>query len=416
MRAAVRWAATAVASLMTGACSGDAGNAPTAEVIDSAGVRIVTHDLTDVTIPTYRIVAEHDLQIGVRDGATEYTFSRIPDLAVAHDGSIVVSDGVAQELRVYDAHGMHHRTIGQRGEGPGEFANPPIIAGLAGDTVFAFDSRSSRVTSFTMSGDLIDMTTLRSRTIGRPLFMIRQDDGTYLSQSRWVDPSGQDSGPQEMRLDLDSITIEHLDATGALIDTVRVIADRHLARAVQDRGGGVFATQQAQTPYSARGFMRSDGVRPIVGRNDSFELELLGPTGDAQTVLRVLGVQHPATADEIRARQEAAVREALGEGEIDPSVWMLNIEFLPDRLQAFTTIVVSDDGDVWVALTEYDMSGGYDWLVFTPAGELRGMVHTPPDMRLFEIGSDFIVGVVFDEFDVPYVRRYPLLPSRDTGA
>ena len=129
----------------------------------------------------------------------------------------------------------------------------------------------------------------------------------------------------------------------------------------------------------------------------------------------MLGVQHPATADEIRAHQEASIREELGDGEIDPGIWLLNIEFLPERLPAFEEIVVSDDGDIWLALTEYDSSAGYDWLVFAPRGELRGLVHTPPDMQLFEIRSDYIVGVVLDEFDVPYVRRYPLLPSPDGG-
>ena len=362
----------AVLVLCLAGCSGSVGGAPTAEVVDSAGVRIVTYDLTDVTVRTYRIVAEHDLQIGVLDGAPEYTFSRIPDLAVARDGSIIVSDGVAQELRVYDTNGTYQRTIGQQGDGPGEFATAPEIAGLAGDTVFAFDSRSRRVTSFSMSGDLIETTSLRSAAIGRPLFLIRQDDGTYLSQSPWVDPSGQDTGPQDMRLDLDSIAIVHLDAAAALIDTVRVLADRTRARAVQVSGGGIFRTQQANTPYSALAFMRSDGVRPMVGRSDALELELLGPAGEAQTVLRVLGVQRSATADEIRAHQEAAIREELGDGEIAPSTWLLNIEFLPDRLPAFTAIVTSDDGDVWVALTEYDGSGGYDWLVFTPSAELRG--------------------------------------------
>ena len=233
--------------------------------------------------------------------------------------------------------------------------------------MFAFDSRSRRVTSFSLNGDLIETTGLRSPSIGRPLSVIRQDDGTYLSQSPWVDPSGQDTGPQDMRLDLDSIAIVHLDAAAALIDTVRVLADRTRARRVQDRGGGILATQQANTPYSALAFMRSDGVRVIVAHSGVFELDLPGPAGEAQTVLRVLGVQHPATADEIRARQEATIREELGDGEIDPAVWLLNIEFLPDRLPAFAAIVISDGGDVWVALTEYDGSGGYDWLVFTRA-------------------------------------------------
>lgn len=410
MRRASRWAATAVIAVVPGGCSGDAGSAPAAEVIDSAGVRIVTYDLTNGTVPTYRIVAEHDLQIGVRDGTPEYTFSRIPDLDVAPDGSIVVSDGVAQELRVFDMHGVYRRTIGRRGDGPGEFATAPVIVGLAGDTVFAFDSRSSRVTSFTIEGELIEITTLRPESIGRPSFMIRQRDGTYLSQSRWVNPSRLGE-VYEIRLDLDSIVISHLDATGALIDTVAVKADRKLARRVRGRGDGTFSTVQAQPPYVARAFVRSDGARPLFGRSNSLELELMTSGGEVRTVLRVLGAEHPATADEIRTRQEAAVREALGDGEIDPMTWMLNVEFLPDRLPAFANIVVSNGGDVWVALMEYDRSGGYDWLVFNPVGELRGVVHTPPDMQLFEVRSDFIVGVAFDELDVPYVRRYPLHPS-----
>jgi hypothetical protein len=62
-------------------------------------------------------------------------------------------------------------------------------------------------------------------------------------------------------------------------------------------------------------------------------------------------------------------------------------------------------------LTEYDLSGGLDWLVFTRIGELRGKVHTPPELRLRHVHDDFVVGFVLDELDVPYVRRYPLLPG-----
>jgi len=414
MRGAARWAVPAFAAVVAGACSGDQAEGPTAEALDSAGVRIVTYELKDVQIPTYRVAAEHDLEIGVRDGAPEYSFSRIPGLAVTRDGSFVVSDALAQELRVYDATGTYVRTIGQRGEGPGEFASAPAIVGLAGDTVFVFDRRSRRVTSFLVSGDLIEMTTLRSDDIGRPVFVIRLDDGTYLSQSPWINPSGE-SGPQDMRLDLDSIAIEHLDPTGMLIDTVRVMADRGMARAVQVRASGVFATQQAPAPYSARAFVRSDGRRTILGRSDAFELALLGQAGDAPTLLRVRGVAHPATADQIRAHQEAAIREELGDGELNPTTRMLNLGFLPDRLPSFASIVIADSGDIWVALTEYDGSEGYDWLVFSPAGELLGTVHTPPDTRLLAIHDDFVVGVVLDEFDVPYVRRHALLASPEGG-
>ncbi len=411
MRGVLRGAAAACMVVATSGCAGDASR-PTAEIVDSAGTRIVTYDLSNVTVPTYRILSDHDLEIGEQDGAPEYTFSRIADLAVAKNGHIVVSDGVAQELRVYDASGEFRRTIGRRGDGPGEFATAPIIAGLAGDTIFAFDSRSNRVTSFLTTGDLVAETTLRAGDSGRPQFVIRLDDGTYLSRSIWVDP-GATEASYEMRLELDSIVIEHVEPAGTLMDTLRVIADRTRARSVEISAEGLFRTLAMATPYAARAVMGSDGLRLIVGHSDAFQLEWIGPSTEVETVLRVLGVQHLATAEEVRARQETAIREAVGDREIDPRVWRANIEYLPEQLPAFGDVVVGDLGDVWVALTEYDLSEGLDWLVFTSTGELRGTVHTPPEFRLREVRNDFIVGFVLDELDVPYVRRYQLAQVLD---
>jgi hypothetical protein len=69
---------------------------------------------------------------------------------------------------------------------------------------------------------------------------------------------------------------------------------------------------------------------------------------------------------------------------------------------------VDDTGDVWVALQEYDISEGLDWLVFTPEMELRDVVRSPADVQLLYASEDWIVGVYRDELDVPFVRRYPL--------
>lgn len=52
-------------------------------------------------------------------------------------------------------------------------------------------------------------------------------------------------------------------------------------------------------------------------------------------------------------------------------------------------------------------------VLFDPAGDLLGRTHSPPDMTLFEVHSDFVV--VVDDFDVPVVRRYPLLSGVPEG-
>ena len=290
------------------------------------------------------------------------------------------------------------------------FGNAPTIVGLSADTVFALDSRSSRLTSFLIGGDVIAMTSPGSETTGRPVFMIRQDNGTYLSQSPWVNRE-PDRSVHDMRLELDSTVIERLGANGAPIDTVLVIADRNRVRLSQAAAGGSIRTIQATPPFVARAFLRSDGLRPVIGRSNSFELQLLEREGQPQTALRVLGVQNPMTGEELRRRQEAAIREEYGE-DGNVAAQRLNVEYIPDRLQAFQDIVVSEGGDIWVALTEYDgWESGYDWLVFDADGGLRGSVRTPPGLSVYEVHSDFLIGVFRGDFDVSYVRRYPLEPS-----
>jgi hypothetical protein len=399
---------TALLAAGLSGCAGANDRGPAAEVTDSAGIRIVTYDLAGITVPTYRTVTEHDLEIGALDGAPEYAFSRVATVAVTDVGAIVVSDAVAQELRVYGADGTYVRTLGRRGDGPGEFASPPLVADVSGDTVFAFDPRSARVSLLSLGGELLGEVSLRSEAIGRPESVVRHGDGTYVVQAPWIGPSAASTESYELRAELDSVVVLHVDGRGTLLDTLRVMADRTRARSVENRGSGILRTLQAPTPYGARAYVRAGGPHILVARSDAVDLRFLDPAEERWTFLRVSGVEHTATAADILAHQEAALREDFGDEEIDPFVLQVNTAFLPDRLPAFTNVLVTEDGDVWMALAELDASAGYDWLVFSGEDELRGVVHTPPDLLVHDVGRDFVVGVVTDELDVPYVRRYPL--------
>jgi hypothetical protein len=281
-----------------------------------------------------------------------------------------------------------------------------MIVGVSGDTVVTFDRRASRVTVFELNGHLVE--TVDVGAVGVADLVIRMADGTYLAQSRWIDPNVRVS-LHEMRLELDSAVVTRLDSGGNVLDTVQVMPDRTRARIVQDAGGGGVRTIQANSPYSVRAVVRSTGMGLIVGHSGIFELKIFGADSLQDAVLRVRGVDHPATAREIRAHQEAAIREEIGDRELEPNLRRLNLDFLPARLPSFTNVVLSDNGDFWVGLTEYDLSSGMDWLVFDRNGALLGSVHTPPEFRLRAIRADYVVGFILDEFDVPFVRRYPLL-------
>lgn len=389
------------------ACAPGDTSAGGAVVTDSAGVRVVRHDLTGVDVPPWRELAQHDLQIGVRDGEAAYSFSGVAEVGVADDGTIVVSDRVAREVRIFDPDGVWVRTLGGPGEGPGEFATAPAVAGIAADTVFLFDRLSARITPWTLGGDYSSPITLNDEAVGRPLVTIRQDDGTYLVQSRWT--GGGLPQPHDVDLVLDSVAIARATADGTLDDSLHVMPDRRMAEIVQAEGDRM-RVARAEPPYAARAFMLNDGSRTAVAHGSTFDFGFLDRSG--QIVLRVVvdGVQHPASREDIRRRQQERILEDLDPDEITPMVRQLNVEFAPEKLQAFTTARFSTNGDLWVALQDFDEIDGTRWLVFAPDGSLRGSVHTPESFRLHHIRPAYLVGIVTDEFDVPYVRRYPLRP------
>jgi len=60
------------------------------------------------------------------------------------DGLLYVADTQAHQIKVFDMTGRRVKTIGQRGEGPGEFNFPTFLA-LSGDRLVVSDTMSARV-------------------------------------------------------------------------------------------------------------------------------------------------------------------------------------------------------------------------------------------------------------------------------
>ena len=93
------------------------------------------------------------LRIGDADDP-DLGFSRVGSVAVSPDGRVFVVESQDLEIRVFDSTGQLIGRMGRRGEGPGEFENPPQI-GLVGDTVWAYEAFIDRLTLFRTDGTLI---------------------------------------------------------------------------------------------------------------------------------------------------------------------------------------------------------------------------------------------------------------------
>ncbi|MGD2047004.1 MAG: hypothetical protein PVJ80_10470 [Gemmatimonadota bacterium] len=99
------------------------------------------------------IGATEELRIGSVDDPA-LGFSNIASVDVDEAGRVYVLDALDMQIRVYGPDGSLLGRLGRRGDGPGEFARPPIV-GVLGDTVWAVDFAGGRITRFRRTGELL---------------------------------------------------------------------------------------------------------------------------------------------------------------------------------------------------------------------------------------------------------------------
>jgi hypothetical protein len=98
---------------------------------------------------------KEELSIGVADGAEEYMLGEIADIALARDGSIYVFDRQVPAIRHYDTQGKFLRTIGRRGQGPGEYHSASGLAALRDGRLLLWDTGNWRINVYAANGDVL---------------------------------------------------------------------------------------------------------------------------------------------------------------------------------------------------------------------------------------------------------------------
>ena len=254
-RAAVAWSCGVL--VLLGACGDGGERIPSpAQFIDSAGVAIVTNPSGDAVYAA--IAPEPVLSIGAIDGPAEVLFGRIASVAVDGAGNLIVADGQMNEIRLFDASGVHLQTIGGPGEGPGEFRGLAGAWRAAEGAIVAADQRLDRITRFGRDGELLATATFQGpgeRPRMRSIHLA--GPGAFLSRVESLSlPSLEGAFSLEDALESISDPLgsraEYLvryDLEGALVDTVATVPGQ--ATRTSTRGSGAnFAIEVMRVPFS----------------------------------------------------------------------------------------------------------------------------------------------------------------------
>jgi hypothetical protein len=365
-----------------------------------------------------------ELSIGVEDGAEEYMLGEIADIALGRDGSIYALDRQVPVIRHYDAQGKYIRSIGRRGEGPGEYRSVSGLAVAPDGRLLVWDTGNWRINVYSPSGDAI---------------------------TQWLTPSG--SGGSSMATYARAISVDNAGRIvtrkvifnaedirnrptvwlrfrpdGRVLDTLRAPHFTDVPELMATSGR---ATVTRGVPFMPQRLVALSPLGAfIAGYPDRYAFEIHQPDGSVISIRRQVKPEPVSRSERANARREVEERMR----QTDPT-WSWNGPDIPDVKPFYADLQVALDGRIWVAILPEvstrigsTTSGGgmgpsraprprpqgppppdprpalYD--VFEPDGQYLGQVQVPARVSSVVRRGDTVWAVAFGEDDVPRIKRY----------
>ena len=323
--------------------------------------------------------------------------------AVAADsrGNIYILDGFAQEIQVFDVEGGFLRTLGGRGEGPGEFreALGPAIA--RGDTLWVADGRAPRYSIFAPDGTFMG-TRVRRATWG--LITERctiAPDGSYME---W----GVRYPNRERSEDPSDVDLVHYHPVRVSPDAERQDTLPHLE----------FVLQLADLPsagvrrpvWFGPGLKRALGCRDDVwfAPSSAYRVSRRTLAGDTTVVFTLEGVT-PAAVDEADRDEVRATFERYPELASASALMRDHLRALPEHKPVIAGLFVDGAGHVFVVPETSRVDEGTAIDVFREDGVFLGRVAVPETVEINPnrayATEDYLLFAGEDDAGTPYVTR-----------
>lgn len=360
--------------------------APTVAV-DSTGVRIVTSQPL-ASDATCAVGAEPLVVIGNREDDPSHLFARVSGVARLSDGSVAVADRTVGEVRIFDDTGEHLRSFGGFGDGPGEFRRPWRIWVQPGDTLWVGDYRPWRYNVFAADGQW-------SRAVQlEPTYLNPSRGGGVLSGGALI-ASRTTSVSQSFETP-DTLVVEAHGPDGKFVGVLARLPNR---RQEQLPGDDVYIHRifDSNASVSAR------GDRIALSTSSDPEVRILDSEYRLTTIVRwdagdrsVRGSDVDAYRDEVRALQAE---------RLDP-LYVNPRRPAADMFPAFHSVLMGNAGHLFVFPYRRPGQPAAGAMIFAPTGEFMCHMQPKPGFSVWEAGSDYLLGVHFDELDIATVMVY----------
>lgn len=400
------------------------------------------HGQTTIELPADDRALSTDFEevyrVGSFDGDLWETFGEITGLSFDAAGNLFILDRQASQVTVVDARGTFVRTVGQAGEGPGEFRMPTAFTAMPDGSLVIADLGHRSYQLFDADGAFERMVSMGAGDMIRLGEIASHPSGTAIVSGGGSMAISMRSGPGGTPVVPDTRPIDVVSLTGDVADVETLAEAWHPPRVDRPQrleGGGVriqmsMAGPRTFEPRLLVGVLPDGGV--AYADSSAYEINIVGPDGGRS---RVLTRNHQPR--EVTARMQEAEKERrladLEEGQGSRMRILTNdgaggarpiseeamremmrgqidqLRFYPE-LPVLLRLASSWSGKIWAQRRgdEPTDPGAID--VMTPEGQYAGTFPIGSLQMPAAFGPDGLTAwIERDSFDVPtiVVRRLP---------
>jgi hypothetical protein len=394
----------ALLPLMLAGCGTDSARSGPA-VRDSVGIQIVENtDYRWEDGKGWHLSESPILDIGALDGDSSYQLYDVAAALKLSDGRIAVANAGTFELRFYDAGGQFQGSAGRKGGGPGEFDSLLWMLALDGDTLLTYDWENRRVSIFDPHGGFVRAFTLQylTETGGFPTYTAPFSDGSLLVATELF---GTGASAMSTGVRRNSTLYVRCDTDGAVLDTLGRFpgAESYVKTDGEQVMGGPLALGRVSQAVVSGDFF-------YYGSSDSYEIRRYAKHGTLDRVIRRAHSNLPVTPEDTELYIEQQIEEWGEEGLPRQALELMFADMpFPEKMPAYREFRVDAEGNLWVQEYLRPSDDRPRWTVFDPEGAMLGEIEMPPRFEMFQIGSDFVLGLWRDDLDIEHVRIYELV-------
>jgi hypothetical protein len=363
---------------------------------DSAGVTVVEYSAPPESAADLPIPAEPSLQLGVVEGDSAQEFEFVAGATRLADGTIVIADAGASQIRAFGPSGELRWTAGREGEGPGEYRNIGWVR-THGDSLAVYDRALGRLTVLSLGGDRIRTVTLRPAPGGlRPhVLAVRPDGSMVVRVQQTITPNIPPGVHQPVGF------VALYSASGELADSVVSVGGREWALTIVD-GRRLLASHV----FGREGLAAASPEAIHIADSGRFEVRSLAVEGMLRRVLRVAQAATPVTQADIDAYREFALGREPDESRHPRIRREIDAAPFPETHPLLRGLYTDRAGRLWLEEYRRPWKTQSRFYVFNADGTFAGRAQLPDGERLLEAGPGFALTRRVDELGVHYVRLY----------